>query len=121
MLPTTVSGTRLNSAEPSDIEFLSSFLTDLAAVVAIKGGDRMSLLWRNLDSVKAILSEALGYRSVEEESEQLELESDTEDETWVEYWGVQELLEWMLLEVRRAGLPDEKHVLQGLIGRLEQR
>ncbi|KAG8916587.1 hypothetical protein FRC01_002972, partial [Tulasnella sp. 417] len=118
MLLTAFSGTRLNPAEPRDIEFLSGCLTDLSAVLASKNDTRLSQPWRNIFSVKYILSEALGSRNAQYESDQcdeLELDSDTEDETWVQDWEVQALLKWMLLEARPAG--DE---LQGLIERLER-
>ncbi|KIO26993.1 hypothetical protein M407DRAFT_7564 [Tulasnella calospora MUT 4182] len=116
------SGTRLNSAEPSDIEFLDSFFTDLSPILV---GERVNPELRGLHSAGCILAEALNYlEDMHEEpptSEQLELDSDTMDETWVKDWDVQELLEWTLLEVRAAGLLEEGHELQRLIEQLERR
>ncbi|KIO26976.1 hypothetical protein M407DRAFT_7551 [Tulasnella calospora MUT 4182] len=121
MSSTTASGTRLNSAEPSDIEFLDSFFTDLSPILM---GQMVNPELRGLHSAGCILSEALGYLDVHEEpptSEQLELDSDPKDGTWVKDWDVQELLEWTLLEARAACLLEESHELQRLIERLERR
>ncbi|KIO26952.1 hypothetical protein M407DRAFT_195844 [Tulasnella calospora MUT 4182] len=120
MMPATVSGTRLNSPQPGDIKFLSSFFTDLNAILAYK---RVNPEWRGLHSAGCTLAEALNSRNVQKEprTSQQDLDSDTEDETWVQDWEVQQLLEWVLLEVRATGLPEERHELQHLVERLEER
>ncbi|KAG8958663.1 hypothetical protein FRC00_002440, partial [Tulasnella sp. 408] len=121
MVLKAASGTRLNSAEPGDIGLLSSVFADLSAILANK---RVNPEWRGLHSVGCILSEALSHLDAHEEartSEPLELDSDVEDETWVEVWEVQQLLEWTLLEARAAGLPEDSHELQRLVEPLERR
>ncbi|KAG8901502.1 hypothetical protein FRC00_006724, partial [Tulasnella sp. 408] len=96
MVLKAASGTKLNSAEPGDIELLSSVFADLSAILANK---RVNPEWRGLHSVGCILSEALSYLDAHEEpptAEPLELDSDVEDETWAEVWEVQQLLEWLI-------------------------
>ncbi|KAG9044839.1 hypothetical protein FS837_007421 [Tulasnella sp. UAMH 9824] len=107
------SGARLGSAQ-----FLSDFLTNLSALLVGKSWS----LWRGLITVKLVLSEILeeGNNTQPEPhtSQHWELDSDTEDETWVKEWAVQELFAWMLLEARAADLPEESH---HLVEQLEQR
>ncbi|KIO26947.1 hypothetical protein M407DRAFT_195827 [Tulasnella calospora MUT 4182] len=115
----TVSGSKLNSAHPNDIEFLSSFFTDLCAVLAGKGTSNLEC--RGLYTMEWLLSDILSPGNAQQEphtSQQQELDSDLEDETWVEEWDVQELLVWMLLEARAAALPEQSH---HLVKRLERR
>ncbi|KIO26951.1 hypothetical protein M407DRAFT_23776 [Tulasnella calospora MUT 4182] len=121
-MSTTASGARLNWALASDIEFLSSFFTDLCTV--LKGKWTSNLEWRGLYAMKGLLSEILSRENAQQEphtSQQRELDLDIEDETWVEDWEVQELLAWMLLETRAAGLPEESQELHHLVEQLEQR
>lgn len=94
MVLNAASGTRINSAESGDIELLDSVYTDLSAILANK---RVNPEWRGLHSVGCILHEALSYLYAHEgpqTAESLELDSDVEDETWVEVWEVQQLLKW---------------------------
>ncbi|KAG8916730.1 hypothetical protein FRC01_002894 [Tulasnella sp. 417] len=114
-MSTKFSDTKLNSADPGDIDFLSKYLTDLSAVVR---GSTGNIRWRGLHSVKFLLPEILGHRNARQEPQNPDSDSDKDDESWTEDWKVQDLLEWMLLEARAAGLPEEDH---HLVKRLETR
>ncbi|KAG8912390.1 hypothetical protein FRC00_004595 [Tulasnella sp. 408] len=91
------SGASLNSAQPSDIEFLSDFFTKLSALLKGKWAGALPVSWRGLFTVKLVLSEILGEgnNTQQEPHQNWELDSDTEDETWVQDWGIQELLAWL--------------------------
>ncbi|KAG9044841.1 hypothetical protein FS837_007423 [Tulasnella sp. UAMH 9824] len=111
-------GARLHSAQPSDIEFLSSCLDDLS--VALVGKDAYNPNWRGLYTAKCVLIEILDHWNAQKEpntSQQREPDSDTEDETWRKDWELQELLGWMLSEACAAPLPEASH---HIIERLKQ-